>query len=254
MRFSVHILGSGSCVPSKSRAASGYLMNVNGSYSLFDGGSGTLGRIAAIGVDYRKIKNIFYTHFHVDHTADLLPLLFARKNDPSTGAINRLNIFGPKGLKEFLIRLDNFAGEWVYTKNDSIKVVELEPLVEHKENDYIIIPHATYHQPNSLGYRVETKDRKTFSYTGDTDEGKKLIDLLKDADLAIAECSFPDNMKTTGHLTPISLGRLADAANIDRLLLTHMYPSMDAIDPISIISQIYSGNVELGKDLKEYMI
>ena len=79
MKFGIHILGSGTCVPSVRRAPSGYLMNLNDVYYLFDGGSGTLRQIAAINFDYRLIETIFYTHLHVDHTAELY-LCYSQEN------------------------------------------------------------------------------------------------------------------------------------------------------------------------------
>ena len=248
------ILGSGTCVPSKRRAPSGYLLESGNDKTLLDGGSGTLRQIAKAGIDYSSVQTVMYTHFHVDHTAELLPLLFSRKHDPSPLLSKKLNIYGPVGMLEHIIRLDGFAGSWVYRDNDSITIKEL------KANDEIILGgcrvscHSTYHQSNSLGYRIRSDNGKIFSYTGDTDRGDRLIPLLQDADIAVAECSFPDSSKITGHLTPSELARIAQDAKVKKLLLTHLYPVMDTVEPIPIIQSLFKGNVEITEDLNEYEV
>ncbi len=253
MTMKLTILGSGTCVPSIRRAPSGYLLQTEDKTILFDGGSGTLGRIAKTGVIYSSIDTVIYTHFHVDHTAELLPLLFARKYDPSPLISESLNIYGPEGMLDHMRGLETFAGSWVYDKN-YISVTELKPSDNIKLGGCTVGCHSTYHQPNSLGYRVESVDGKVFSYTGDTDEGERLIPLLDNADIAVAECSFPDRLKTRGHLTPSEIGRIAQKANIKKLIITHLYPEMDKIDPIPIMKLSFNGEIEIAEDLKEYQI
>ena len=254
MKFSVHILGSGTCVPHRSRSQSGYLINLDGRYTLFDSGSGTLNRIASVGVDYKTIENVFYTHLHVDHITDLLPLLFARKYDPLNKDAVDLNIYGPIGIIEYLKNIESIGGSWVYSQNSSINIVELKPGVETEIRGGKVIPHATYHQPNSLGYRIETEDGDLFSYTGDTEAGDSLLGLFANTTLAISECSFPDDNSKEGHFTPTALSIVAEKAKVKKLVLSHLYPEMDNIDAVSLIKQNFSGSVELGEDLKEYII
>lgn len=254
MNFSVYILGSGTCVPHRSRSQSGYLINLNGNYTLFDSGSGTLNRIASVGVDYKTIENVFYTHLHVDHITDLLPLLFTRKYDPLNKEPADLNIYGPIGIIDYLKKIETIGGSWVYSQNSSINVIELKPGMEIDIRGGKVVPHATYHQPNSLGYRIETAEGYLFSYTGDTEAGESLLGLLENADLAISECSFPDDNRKKGHFTPTTLSLIAEKAAVKKLLLTHLYPEMDDIDVLSLIKQEFSGAVEIGEDLKEYII
>lgn len=248
------ILGSGTCVPSKRRAPSGYLLDTGMENILLDGGSGTLSQIAKTGINYSSIATIMYTHFHVDHTAELLPLLFARKNDPSPSTADKLTIYGPEGMLEYMLRLDQFAGSWVYTDNDKITVKEMKANDEVVLGDCTISCHSTYHQANSIGYRFVQNSGKIISYTGDTDTGDRLLPLLQNADIALVECSFPDNSKIKGHLTPSELAGIAKSANVKRLLLTHLYPVMDTIDPLPIIKEIYKGNVDITEDLNEYEV
>lgn len=49
--FRIIILGSGSCIASKNRGYPGALINYNNKWMLFDAGSGTLDKIAALDID-----------------------------------------------------------------------------------------------------------------------------------------------------------------------------------------------------------
>ena len=248
------ILGSGTCVPSKRRAPSGYLLNSGKDKILLDGGSGTLRQLAKAGTNYSSIETLMYTHFHVDHTAELLPLLFARKNDPSPLISEKLNIYGPEGMLEYILRLDQFAGSWVYKDDDSITDKELKANDEINLGGCTVSCHSTYHQSNSIGYRFISDNGKIFSYTGDTDAGNRLVPLLRNADIAVAECSFPDSSKIKGHMTPSEVAQIAESANVKKLVITHMYPEMDTIDAVPIIQNYFKGIIEIAEDLNEYEI
>ena len=78
----LHILGSGTCVPNIRRGSSGYALELSKSTILLDCGNGTTWKLGMVGVDYLKVDHIFITHFHPDHTADLIPFLFATKYPP----------------------------------------------------------------------------------------------------------------------------------------------------------------------------
>ena len=76
----------------------------------------------------------------------------------------------------------------------------------------------------------------------------------KEADLMILECSTPDNMKLSGHLTPSECGRLAQKASCRKLCLTHFYPVCDLKDVHAKCSTEYNGELFLAEDLMEFNI
>ena len=55
--------------------ASSYLVENDGEYIVLDMGSGTLARLCDR-VDIKKVKHIFISHLHFDHTSDLLPFRY----------------------------------------------------------------------------------------------------------------------------------------------------------------------------------
>jgi ribonuclease BN (tRNA processing enzyme) len=70
-----------------------------------------------------------------------------------------------------------------------------------------------------------------------------------ETDLLVLECSFPDERKVPGHLTPSLAGRIANETRCRRLLLTHLYPECDQVDVLSQCRRTYSGDVLIAEDL-----
>jgi ribonuclease BN (tRNA processing enzyme) len=86
-------------------------------------------------------------------------------------------------------------------------------------------------------------------YSGDSDECLPLVELAREADLAVIECALPTEKKLRGHLTPDAVGRIAAQAQPCRLLLTHMYPACDGHDLLSGVREAgFHGRAELATD------
>jgi ribonuclease BN (tRNA processing enzyme) len=216
---------------------------------LFDCGAGTIWSLAEAGLDYRDLDSLWFTHFHPDHTAGLVPLLFAARS-PVYGREKPLLIGGASGLKDFFKRLHGVYGSWIELGSDLLTIQEIEPTGAAEINlafgKLSTLPMA--HTKESLGYRLETKDGLVLSYSGDTEYCSNIVTLAREADLFFCECSFPDNLKATGHLTPELAGRVAREADCNRLVLTHLYPACDEIDVVAACRKEYSGEIVLAED------
>lgn len=103
------------------------------------------------------------------------------------------------------------------------------------------------HNPESLAFRVEYQG-KSLVYSGDTDFSPALIELAREADLLVLECSAPEGAKVSGHLTPSLAGQIAGQARVKRLLLTHFYPPCDEADLISPCASYFAGEIILARD------
>lgn len=95
--------------------------------TLVDCGEGTLKYYDESKVDFYKIKNIFITHFHSDHTLCLVQFFcqyisYAKPEEKKT-----LTIYGGKGLKKYLnyLLLTNADHDDINIE-DYINIVELE--------------------------------------------------------------------------------------------------------------------------------
>jgi len=241
-------LGSGTCVPSKRRNPSGYLVRIDDEILLFDSGSGTLGRIATAGIDFSQIDFLFYTHLHLDHIADLFPFLFAMKNTPGIERKTPLHLHGPLGFSAFFNKISLVLGHSIQPNNYETILRELISEVIQTPK-WSVRPKRVLHGQYSIGYRIEKKDGGSIVYSGDTDYCPEIVELAKGCDMLVLECSYPDGLKMAGHLTPSWAGRIANEACCKQLVLTHLYPPCDEVDIRAQCAKHFDGEIIIAEDM-----
>ena len=250
------ILGSGTTIPLNHRASPSLALIIDGQLMLFDMGPGTLRQLTKAGLSHEDIKRIFITHFHPDHTAGLIHFLFATKNPSIIKRRGPFRIEGARGLKEFVHRLKEAYRD---SLNLPPEIMEIEVFDIHKKTikDYPgfrITAMPVRHSPESLAYRIDDQQGRSFVYSGDTGFCEEIVDLAKEADLLILESSFPDGEEVEGHLTPAQAGHIATLANVKRLVLTHFYPECLRTDITAQCRKSYKGELALASDLLKLYI
>jgi len=243
----VTILGSGTCIPGWRRSAPSVALRVAGEVALVDCGPGTLRRMAEAGIDYRSPHVLFLTHFHLDHIGDLPAWLFALHNTPELTPGWRLEVFGPKGTASLVNRLRAAHDPWLKTLSFSLSVHELGQETRYFDG-WRVSTMAVRHSQVALGFRVEAAGR-VVAISGDTDYCPAAVELCRNADLAVLECSLPDEQKVEGHLTPSLAARIAQEAGCKRVVLTHLYPPCDEIDVLSVCRATFAGEAIVAEDL-----
>lgn len=246
------ILGSGTGIPSAQRASPGLVLSSLSKPILFDLGPGCLRQLSRIGIDYNRLGIIFITHFHPDHTADLIHFLFATRNPSTLHKREPFVVAGPKGLKDFISDLQKAYGNWLDVPPQIMKINELEitkPDTKVFGGIEVSTQPLPAHTAESLAYRVCMPSGKVFVYSGDTGYCEELVDISKGADVLILESSFPDRNPVEGHLTPSEAGRVATLGRAKKLVLVHFYPEVLATDIASECRRTFKGELVLGRDL-----
>jgi len=245
------ILGSGTGIPISNRASPSLALIIDGNPMLFDIGPGTLRQLTREGLNYERVGRIFLTHFHPDHTADLIHFLFASKNPSTLKRRQPFVIAGPPGLKKFINGLQEAYGHWLSLPSEIMGIEEFEfgEMIQRDYDYFKIIARPSRHTPNSIAYRVENRAGKSIVYSGDTGFCEEIVDLARGANLLVLECSFPDGEEVEGHLTPSQAGRIASLARVNQLVLTHFYPECLATDITAQCRKYYEGELTLGSDL-----
>ena len=251
----VIILGSGTAIPMKDRGSSSVAVFAGRSPMLFDMGPGTLMRMVRLGMGPEKIKSIFLTHFHPDHTADLIHFLFACRNPDLMKRRSPFRISGPPGLFKFITKLQSAYPDWLDFPSHMMHIEELSLNEDQGRNHgpCLIKTAPTLHTPQSLAYRIETAG-KSVVISGDTGYCDPLVRLAKGADLLILEAALPDEHPVEGHLTPSLAGRMARLAGVRRLVLTHFYPECLKTDITAQCRRTWGGELTLGEDLLQIRI
>ncbi|MBN1755236.1 ribonuclease Z [bacterium] len=240
-------LGTGTGLPSLRRSAPGIVVKT-GVYDLvFDLGPGASRKFPAVRTSCRDIEAIFFTHFHVDHVADLAPFLFASRY-PDLPRNKDLYLFGPPGLEKHYEKLTELYGQQIIPKNYSLIIRELGSGQFHFAG-LRITTRFVKHKQHSIGYRLENEEGKTLVYSGDTDYCEELLNLCRGANLLVLECSFPS--KREGHLDPEYTGKIASLSGAKKLVLNHLYPVSENEDILQVCRTYYSGEVVIADDLLE---
>ncbi|MDX8411464.1 MAG: ribonuclease Z [Mariprofundaceae bacterium] len=240
------LLGTGTAVPSLSRSSSAYLVQAAGKNILVDGGEGTIRRLLEVGISYQDIDIILITHRHPDHTADLTALLFACRYH---GAPRRreLAVVGASGTRDFFGKLNEAFGGHLISPHFDLTVREVgEEAWSWQGLNFSAAP--VQHAASSLAYRME-HDGKSIAFSGDSDDCPKLIRLAHKAGVFVCERALPDEKKAPGHLTPSLVGKVAAAADVGALVLSHFYPEVEQAPIKSQVRKNYAGKLILGTDL-----
>lgn len=237
-------IGTGCGIPSLRRGAASLLLSSDNENIWIDTGPGSLKKLLEAGYTYKDIDYILYTHFHIDHIADLAPMVFASKYQNDLRQKD-LPIIGPPGMKEFYRKLEHLYGNQMRDLNYTITVIELTK--SYTTQNFQIESLASVHTAESISLKIKDNDKNTLVYSGDTAYFPALAQFAQHADLLILECSFPEPVP--GHLNPPDVGKIAQAAGIKHLVITHLYPICDMKDIITPIEKRFNGTITIAEDL-----
>ncbi len=236
----VTFLGSGSAMPTGERFQTGILVQEGGRTLLVDCGSGVLHRLQQSGVGYENVSTVLLTHHHLDHVADLLPLMKARW----LAGEEHLEIVGPQGTKSLLDDLLE-VHEYMQGKLD-LQVREVVP-GEFSVAGFDVSAYETRHSLPCLAYRFGD----LFTFSGDSEAFAGLANFAEGSAILAHDCSFPDDVDVSNHPTPETLGKELAGREIGRVYLTHLYPHTDGRhdEMLESIAAHYDGDVRFAEDL-----
>lgn len=241
-------IGTGTAAPHPSRVASAHLVEAGTVRLLLDCGSGAVHRMANLGVDWSGITHVALTHFHADHIADLPLLIMGWRWGQLPPRSEPVTIYGPAGTGALMERMAAVYGAWMLAPGFPLTIRDLEPdEVVKLPGELLLQPCAVPHTDESVAYSISEGTRRLV-YTGDTGVSESLGVWAQGCDLLLAECSLPDSMAIREHLTPRQAGALAAQAKASRLVLTHFYPPVEAVDIAAEVAEFYDGPMVCATD------
>src|SRR5882762_10787893 len=244
------ILGSGTSAPHPERAApANWLQTAKGSL-IMDFGASTTYRIAHERLDWVNLDAIWISHFHLDHVGELAPFLFGTRHAPQIQSRRKpLSVFGPKGFKDLLLKVDETAKSKLFEQPFPLVVEEVsdgeafEPIAGMSATTF-----CTPHTTESLAIRIEDGDGRTVAYTSDTGYSESLATFVSEVDLLLMECSFFKNKQLDTHLELKEAMKLVQLAQPRKVVLTHLYPEWDGIDLEAEAAKLWDGMTIEAKD------
>ena len=219
------ILGSGVSIPVPGRTPSAYLVQGGGASVLVDPGPGACHRAGVAGADLTQLDAVCVSHLHLDHCNDLAQLLFTLRN-PTLTRTRRLVVAGGPGLQRHLDALYKVHGGWVEPRGYEL-TVHAEARWRIGVGELGIQAGPVEHIAGSVGFRFMGPGGASLVYSGDTTGDEDLTRLALGADCLVMECAAPDDAPIPKHATPRDVARVATAARVRRVVLTHFYPGID---------------------------
>ena len=236
----VTFLGTGSAMPTGDRYQSATVLQDDDRTLLVDCGAGALQRLQQSGVGYESVSTVLLTHHHLDHVADLFPLLKARW----LAGEEHLTVVGPRGTKALVDGLFE-VHEYLDGRID-VSIREIAS-GDHEIAGFDVSAREVRHSKRTLAYRFG--DRLTLS--GDTEAFEGLADFADGSAVFVHDCSFPDDVDVDNHPTPTELGHVLSGHEYGRVYLTHLYPHTEGRheEMLDAIAAQYEGEVRFAEDL-----
>jgi ribonuclease BN (tRNA processing enzyme) len=227
--------------PAAGGACGGYLLEHAGFRLLIDPGYASLPRVLA-SVDAGDIDAILISHGHPDHCADLHPLVRARvyAADPPAP----LPVHAPPGAVEAVMALDRPGA-----LDDAYECREFRAGDRFEIGPFRVDTWLLPHFVPNAGLRL-TAGGRCLAYTGDTGPSPDLVALARDADLYLAEATYPEVVpgRFEGMLsTARQAGADAARAGVGRLLLTHLWPGTSAEAALEAARAAYAGPIDVAR-------
>ncbi len=272
----LQVLGSGGPMAEGDRAATSYLLWIDGTPRLLiDAGSGSFVRYGQAGGQLASLDAILLTHLHADHAGDLVDILNSGGFETRTLP---LPVIGPDaaprfpGTGEFLARLlgkdsGAFAYNGGYLDGSEGKAMLRPQDVPTGEgrgtavtirlaDDLTVQAQPVHHGVvPALGYQVSAAGR-TILFAGDQSAQSEAFAAAfagSAPDLLVVHHVIPEGPgQPIGlHRPPSSMGELAGQVAPERLLLSHnMQRSLARLEEgLAQISAHYSGPVSVADDL-----
>ncbi len=217
--------------PKAGESCSCYLLAHNGKNIVLDMGCGSLSKLQEI-LPVRGIDALVLSHLHADHMGDALTLRYALDVDKKMGwRAEPLPVYLPgEPLAEAgLLAAHGMMDVRFLADGMRVRLFDLEAV-------FAMMPHPV----PSFAMSFEA-DGKKFVYSGDTQDNTHIISFASGADLFVMEAALlsRDKMPMSAHVDAKDAGRIAQAARVSRMLVTHQFPEYDAEEILREVRESY---------------
>ena len=274
-------LGSSGSTPTVARAMPGIALKYESELMLWDCGEGTQRQLMKYKVGYGSVSSIFISHPHLDHYLGMFGLLETLKL--SSAAPKPVNIFLPRGmdLEGYpFAKIEKIkAGELMHRRGFTISAFAVKHCTGSHGFVFQEDEKVKFHEKkaHSLGLKGKlfreiqqkgkvktakgtikleditwTKPGRKVVYAGDCAASDNTIKAAKDADLLIHEATFDSSKKEEAeersHSTAKGAAKVAKAAKVKRLVLTHISPRYADVSELLKEAKSVFKKTEVAKD------
>jgi ribonuclease BN (tRNA processing enzyme) len=265
--------------PRTATMASAQVIVIRDRLYVVDCGDGVARQLVMAGLPLTALRHVFITHHHSDHNADYGNLLLLAW---ASGLRDRVDAWGPAPLERITRLFVEMNATDIDTRVADEGRAPLAPLIHAHDltapgvvlrDEHVKVTSAIATHPmikSAFAYRFDTEDR-SIVISGDTAKSDALIALAKGADVLVHEVIWPEGIDrlaarvpsaTTlkkhllaSHTTAEDCGRVAAAAGVKMLVLSHFVPPDDPLIPeqawVEAARKHFGGRIIFGRDLLE---
>jgi ribonuclease BN (tRNA processing enzyme) len=263
--------------PRAVNSASAQVVVVNDALYVIDCGDGVARQLVLAGQSLDQLRCVFLTHHHSDHNADYGNLLLLAW---ASGLRTPVGAWGPPPIEDMTRLFFEMNRTDIEARITDERRIPLQPLVAAhdietggvvlQDKNVKVTAALVNHPPmrHAFAYRVDAADR-SIVVSGDTTPSDNLIALARGADVLVHEALMPAGVGRivasnrnasrlresilSHHTTAEDAGRVAAAAGVKMLVLSHFVP---ADDPeitdkmwLDAARTYFSGIIIVGRDL-----
>lgn len=242
-------LGTVSTYCTKSSNCPGFLVEYGNHKILLDCGNG-ISRFLNIPDDLKNLT-IIISHLHSDHYGEIFALAQTSLVLKRLGYIDeKIKVYIPEGANE------DFAHIKSLEKKSYFEIITY-PYKCAKINfdDLNVSFSVNPHEIPTYSTKLETEDLKLV-YSSDTGyKGNSLEKFAEGANLLICESTFLRGQPKAKdyHLFAHEAGKIAKSANVEKLLLTHFWPSIDKQKYVDEAKEFFE-NTEAAEEGKKLIL
>jgi ribonuclease BN (tRNA processing enzyme) len=229
--LNVTVLGCSGSYPGPGGACSGYLVDDGTTRIWMEAGSGTMANLQRY-CTFDELDAIVLSHEHPDHWSDLegWAIVWQYRLERSD-----FPVYAPAGLREHTYKPDSPAFAWhEVAGGDTVRIGTMDLTFS-----------KTDHGPNTLAVRVDAGGR-SLGYSADTGPAWSLAALGPGLDLVLCEATVPiEEEHTMQHLSARQAGSSARCAGAGRLVLTHLWSTLDPEQARRDGAEAFGGPVEV---------
>ena len=204
--------------PAPQGRTTSYLLQTGAGNIVLDFGSGALSHLLEfIGID--QVDAIVLSHLHADHVSDMRVLAYMLNPLVQSGKREKLKVYLPDSpARDF----DEIASQAAF------EAVAINPDKRVLIGDAIIRFQKTTHAVLCYAMRIESGG-SVFAYSADSIYDQTLIPFVQNADLFLCDAAFStkNQPQNAPHMNGEEAARIAKAAGVKRLVLSHLNPSTD---------------------------
>ncbi|HEU0041167.1 MAG TPA: MBL fold metallo-hydrolase [Jiangellaceae bacterium] len=232
------VIGCSGSLPGPASAASSYLVEADGARVVLDLGNGALGPLQRY-TDLDAVDAVLLSHLHPDHCMDLCGYYVAVRYGPQRC---RVPVWGPDGTAGRMAAAYGLPPDPGMTTEFDFHAYPAGPF---EVGPFTVRVVRVAHPVPAYAIRLE-HDGRTLVYSGDTGPTPALVDLARGADLLLCEAGFAesDDNPPDLHLTGSEAGEHARAADVGRLVVTHVPPWGDPAHAAEAASESFGAQAE----------